>query len=277
MQDVDVPKYPLFVLSRLSAEKKAQLGQLGIEDARKVPTEYLNATQTMIQKVSKSGNVKFDLASAKQELQGLPYPRYYFDFETITYTVPRWQGTSPSSLIPFQWSCHIETAPGKFRHEMFLDVSGNDPSRGCAESLIKTLAKKGPIFVYSNFEGARIKELAKRFPDLSRDLLAVNERLFDLLITAREHYYHPDMMGSWSIKAVLPTIAPDLSYAEMEVGDGMAAQRAYLEITDTATTVTRRKELTEGLREYCTLDTWAMVRLAWFFEGRKVKGMTNAK
>ena len=31
----------------------------------------------------------------------------------------------------------------------------------------------------------------------------------------------------------------------------------------------RRRELTEGLSEYCKLDTLAMVRLAWFFEGRE--------
>lgn len=277
MQEVSVPKYPLDVLPRLGDDKKAALRELGIEDARKVPAEYLNASQTMIQKVSKSGKVKFDLAAAKQEFAGLPYPRYYFDFETISHTVPRWIGTSPNSPIPFQWSCHIETAPGKFRHEMFLDVSGNDPSRGCAESLIKTLAKKGPIFVYSHYEKARIKELAERFPDLSRDLIAVNERLFDLILTAKRHYYHPEMMGSWSIKAVLPTIAPDLRYDELEVCNGLAAQLAYLEITDPATTEDRRQVLTEGLREYCTLDTFAMVRLAWFFEGRKMKGASNAK
>lgn len=277
MRGVAVPKYPLFVLFKLSANKKAKLAELGIEDARKVPAEYLNATQAMIQKVSKSGKTKFDQAAAQQEMVRLPYPRYYFDFETISHAVPRWKGTSPYSQIPFQWSCHIETAPGKFLHEMFLDVSGNDPSRGCAESLIKTLGKKGPIFVYSDFERGRITELANRFPDLSRDLLAVNERLFDLLPTAMKHYYHPEMMGSWSIKVVLPTIAPDLSYDNLEVSDGYAAQLAYLEINDSATKDDRKKKLTDGLREYCRLDTWAMVRLASFLEGRKVSGRDNAK
>lgn len=39
------------------------------------------------------------------------------------------------------------------------------------------------------------------------------------------------MKGSWSIKAVLPTIAPDLNYKQLdEVQDGGMAQAAYLEI-----------------------------------------------
>jgi hypothetical protein len=80
------------------------------------------------------------------------------------------------------------------------------------------------------------------------------------------------MKGSWSIKAVLPTVAPDLKYDELDVGDGIEAQLAYSEIIYPDTSQERKQQLTEGLREYCTLDTLAMVRLAWFFEGRKVKG-----
>jgi hypothetical protein len=170
--------------------------------------------------------------------------------------------------VPFQWSCHIEYAPGQLRHEMFLDVSGEDPRRGCAESLIKALANEGPVLVYSaQFEKGRIAELAQRFPDLAPALLSINDRIVDLLPMARQHYYHPAMKGSWSIKAVLPTIAPDLRYDELEVGDGGDAQNAYSEIVNHKTTKERKHQLTEGLREYCALDTLAMVRLAWFFEG----------
>jgi hypothetical protein len=41
------------------------------------------------------------------------------------------------------------------------------------------------------------------------------------------------MKGSWSIKAVLPALAPDLDYENLqEVQDGTAAQFAYLEVID---------------------------------------------
>ena len=269
----DDPEYTLDVLSGMSLIKKTELFELGYVDARHVPAEYLNDKQFMIQQASKTGKAKFDKRAAKQEMAALPYPRYYLDFETISPTVPRWAGTSPSSPhVPFQWSCHIEFAPGQLQHEMFLDVSGDDPRRSCAETLIKALGNDGAIMVYSSFEKSRITELAQLFADLSPALLRINERLLDLLPMARQHYYHPAMKGSWSIKAVLPTVAPDLKYDEMEVGDGIEAQLAYSEIIYPDTPQKRKQELTEGLREYCTLDTLAMVRLAWFFEGRKVKG-----
>jgi hypothetical protein len=262
-------EFPLSVLSGMHTIKKAELLALGYEDARRVPVEYLNDKQFMIQQASKTGKPKFDKRAAKQEMALLPYPRYFIDFETMAFVIPRWAYTSPSTTqVPFQWSCHIENAPGQLRHEMFLDVSGDDPRRAFAESLIKALGSDGPVLVYNaTFEKGRISELAERFADLSSALLSINERVVDLLPMARKHYYHPAMKGSWSIKAVLPTIAPDLAYDELEVGNGGAAQNAYSEIINPETTPERKQVLTDGLREYCTLDTLAMVRLAWFFEG----------
>lgn len=272
-RDMDMseePEYPLGVLYRMSSKKKDELRALGYHDSRQVPSHFLNEKQLMIQQVSKTGVPVFDSHAAKLEMNALPYPRYYLDFETIAFTVPRWADTSPfSPQVPFQWSCHIEYTPGLIRDEMFLDVSGNDPRRGCAESLINVLSNDGPVLVYSQqFEKGRITELAERFPDLAPVLLSINERIVDLLPMARRHYYHPAMKGSWSIKAVLPTIAPDLGYDQLEVEDGEDAQNAYCEIVHLDTPKERRQELTQGLREYCKLDTLAMVRLAWFFEGR---------
>ena len=86
--------------------------------------------------------------------------------------------------------------------------------------------------------------------------------MVDLPPFLRAHYYQPAMKGSWSIKAVLPTLAPDLSYADVgEVQDGEAAQIAYWALLRPATDPVRRGELVEALRRYCALDTLAMVRV----------------
>jgi hypothetical protein len=70
------------------------------------------------------------------------------------------------------------------------------------------------------------------------------------------------MMGSWSIKAVLPTIAPELDYENLDdVADGGQAQLAYLEATHPDATTGRRASLEQALRRYCGRDTLAMVRL----------------
>jgi hypothetical protein len=70
------------------------------------------------------------------------------------------------------------------------------------------------------------------------------------------------MRGRWSIKAVLPTLAPELDYAQLDgVQDGAMAQQAYLLAIDPATDAPRRAQLRAQLLRYCAQDTLAMVRV----------------
>ena len=112
-------------------------------------------------------------------------------------------------------------------------------------------------------------DLADRFPRLAGPLLAINERLVDLLPVARRHYYHPAQHGSWGIKSVLPTIATDLSYDKLVgVQDGGMAMTAYLEAVHPQTASARKDEIRRQLLDYCSLDTYALVRLWQYFTGR---------
>ena len=159
-----LPTYSLDVFARMRTTTKDDLRAKGFEDALQVPEEYLNDTQRHIKRVSQTGQAELSLEAGKI-LAELAYPRYYLDFETINLAVPRWANTSPySTQVPFQWSCHIEHALGKLKHKMFLDVSGDDPRRTCAESMIEALGNNGPVFVYFQaFEKGRIAELAALF------------------------------------------------------------------------------------------------------------------
>jgi hypothetical protein len=205
-------------------------------------------------------------AELREFARTLGYPRYYLDFETIGPTVPLFAGTRPFEPLPFQWSCHIETAPGAVRHAEFLDLTGEPPMRRAAESLLEALGTTGPILVYTGYERRVLAGLAARFPDLAAALQALVERLVDLHPPTKQHYYHPAMRGSWSLKAVLPTVAPDLSYAALgEVHDGLAAQTAYLEAIAAGTSKSRHTALRRGLLDYCRQDTLALVRLVEFF------------
>jgi hypothetical protein len=198
--------------------------------------------------------------------RSLPYPRYYLDFETIGPAVPIFAGTRPYEALPFQWSCHIETGPGAVRHAEFLAAGNELPLRAVAESLLAALGTSGPIVVYTAYERRMLTALAARFADLAPALSAVCERLFDLHPPTKQHYYHPAMAGSWSLKAVLPTVAPDLTYTALgEVQDGLAAQNAYLEAIAPGTAAPRRAALRRALLDYCRQDTLALVRLVEFF------------
>jgi hypothetical protein len=118
----------------------------------------------------------------------------------------------------------------------------------------------GAIIAYNtSFERTVLRELAKAVPVHADALLNMASRTVDLLPVARAHWYHRDQRGSWSIKAVLPTMADGLGYDGLEVKDGSKAQEAFLEATSPGCSPARRWALEEGLKAYCERDTWAMV------------------
>ena len=259
------PPQPDYPVSRLPGGGKAvwRLLEEGIDDIRDVPPGFLTSeAQEWVRRVTVAGAPELKPAAA-EALRKLPWPRYYFDFETVSFAVPVWAGTRPYQALPFQWSCHVETAPGVVAHREFLADGAGPPMRACAESLLEALGETGPVMVYTSYEAGVLKTLAALYPDLAPRLERVAARLYDLHPLVKANYYHPDMLGSWSIKAVLPTLAPELSYAALgEVQEGNAASDAFIEMLAPETSDERRAALRDDLLRYCALDTLAMVRLA---------------
>lgn len=258
---------------RRSKTLQAYIEKRGVRELRDVPDELLNPQQQRVKAVTLSGKPYFDQRAAAQTLAAYKLPAYFLDFETIQFAVPIWKGTRPYQQIPFQFSVHRLSRTGKLTQQAFLDLTGNDPSKAFAEALIAACGERGPIFVYNAaFETTRICELAERFPQLAKPLSALNKRVVDLLPVARDHYYHPSQQGSWSIKAVLPALCPELNYADLEgVQDGGMAMNAYFEAIAPQTSQARKREIEQQLLAYCGLDTYAMVRLWSVFSGSPIE------
>ncbi|HSM68311.1 MAG TPA: DUF2779 domain-containing protein [Xanthomonadales bacterium] len=249
-----------------SRKKLGALVAAGYRDLREVPAEELDSeTHLRIRRVTRAGQAEI-LPHAGEFVRALPYPRYYLDFETVGPPVPLWPGTRPYQAVPFQWSCHIEREGGALDHEEFLDLSGQAPMRACAERLLAAIGTDGPVLVYTAYEKGVISGLAERFPDLAPALEAVLERLVDLAPVTKAAYYHPDMLGSWSLKAVLPTIGADLDYSALEgVHEGTEASAAYLKAIAPDADAAEVERVRGQLLEYCRYDTLALVELARFF------------
>lgn len=237
----------------------------GYKDVRELPRELVRGEDALrAWHAARTGRPEID-GAARGELALLSWPRYYLDFETIGPAIPLWAGTRPYQSIPFQWSLHIEQTPGQLEHAGFLDLSGKLPARAVAEALLSEIGTRGPVLTYTNYEKGCLATLAAFCPGLADALGAVIDRLIDLHPIVKRSYYHPAMKGSWSIKAVLPTIAPDMDYALLEgVQDGGGAQAAFTEAIAPQTSAARKKELEEQLLRYCAHDTLAMVSIAHF-------------
>jgi len=274
VRDPPKPEHPIDLLPDSAGKKLAKKlretrGYKSILDPQ--PEELVGAQAELyrrIQAAHRSGTPILEPGS-DAVMDAFAYPRYYLDFEGIDLPVPRWPGVRPYEQIPFQWSCHIERAPNVFEHREFLDLSGNDPSLTCIEKMCEviSLEDNGPIFVYyAPYERGRLEEFSIRHPMHSHVLQNYIGRLIDLLPIVKDYYYHPAMQGSFSIKKVLPVMAPDLNYANLEgVQDGTSAQAAYINAAlDSGTSLARKTDLEINLRKYCRQDTWAMVLIAYF-------------
>ncbi len=261
------PKWPISMLPNTGKQLAAEWAGEGIEDLLELDeADLANPRHQRIHRATRSGQSFHDVEAINRAVGGWAYPLHFLDFETINPTIPRWIGTRPFQQIPFQFSCHTETLGGELLHAAYLNTDGSDPRRPLAEALVETLlrddARFGAIVAYNApFERRCVRDLAEAFTDLAPALQDIERRLVDLLPIARNHFYHPDQRGSWSIKRVIAAVLPDMSYAELEVGDGNSAQLAWLDIVDPNTTAERRQSLQDALRTYCARDTLAMVEL----------------
>ena len=103
--------------------------------------------------------------------------------------------------------------------------------------------------------------LAEVLPSLRTELLQLTHRLWDLLSVIQSHYYHPGFAGSFSIKSVLPTLVPSLSYSNLEIRDGATASAMYHQMVFKETDWVERQRIESALHEYCARDTLGMVEL----------------
>ena len=165
-------------------------------------------------------------------------------------------------MVPFQWSDHVLHEDGSISHSEFLAEGTDDPRPELAEALIAQLAGARTIVAYSSYEQTCIHSLIEALPNQRSSL----EQLLalpwvDLLKIVQGHYYHRDFHGSFSIKSVLPALAPDFGYDDLEIQDGNLASGYFLESTHPDTKLSRREQLRGDLLAYCKRDTEAMLRV----------------
>ena len=111
--------------------------------------------------------------------------------------------------------------------------------------------------------------MASIYPQHKEFLDNVNDRMNDLMLPfSNTGLVDKDFFGSASLKSVLPVMVPELSYKDLKVQDGLYARRIWTQTILEGKFQDHKEEVLEALSEYCTLDTFAMVRI--FEELKKI-------
>lgn len=261
----NIPEYSIFNISRLSVPSKFELYKKGILNIKDIPSDFkLSENQWLQVNTEISSEITINKEKINEFLSSLNYPLYYLDFETFMTAVPIFDHSKPYQQLVFQYSLHIQyEKDGPLVHkEILAETNGIDPRIQIIDNLIKDCGEHGDIIVYNlDFESSRIKEMMKAFPNKSEALSKINSRLKDLMIPFQNKwYYSPDLQGSYSIKKVLPSLVPELSYKNLNIGEGGTASNFFSQMIkgDFNGNVNQTRQ---DLLEYCKLDTIAMVEI----------------
>ncbi|MDD2364776.1 MAG: DUF2779 domain-containing protein [Desulfuromonadaceae bacterium] len=259
-----IPENSVFDFSDHGRPDSFALYQQGILKMEDVQVERLKWRQKLQLDGLLHQKNHVDVPAVQDFLDSLWYPLCFMDFETTYMTpVPLFDGTHPYQQVPFQFSLHILEKPGsELRHHEFLAPSGSNPQISFLQSLLAVVPKVACILAWNQvFEKSRLHELAETFPDYRQEVYALTENIRDLMSPFRSKYiYHWQFDGSYSIKAVLPALVPELSYKGLAVNNGEMAANTWQQMryeNDEG----RIAELRLQLLEYCHLDTLAMVRI----------------
>jgi hypothetical protein len=212
-----------------------------------------------------------DKLRIRQFLDGLVYPLYFFDYETLSSLVPYFDGMRPYGQYPFQYSLHILDSPdAQLRHEEYLHTEPTDPAENIVRSLQSHFGPTGSVIAWNmGFEKSCNDTLAQFVPDATEFLADINDRMVDLMMPfSSGAYIDHRFKGSASIKNVLPVLVPELSYKELSIQEGAAAQRLWMQAVLDGKLDEQKQKILDDLIEYCKLDTLAMVKIYEKLENR---------
>ena len=260
-----IPEYSVFDISRLRSDKKFLLYKQGILKFEQIEeVESFSVAQQIQIRSEKTQKEIINKEAIAEFLSTLTYPIYHLDFETFQQAIPEFKGISPFMQIPFQYSLHIEQADGTLKHKEFLAQDGIDPREKLASRLVQDIPTDVTVLAYNmGFEKGVIRKLANQFPHLATQLMMIHDNIKDLMTPfQKKDYYTPAMKGSYSIKYVLPALAPEMekAYKGLDlIHNGGEAMQAYANMTkmDDA----EKEKYRESLLRYCELDTLAMVKV----------------
>ncbi len=261
--------YSIYKLAQAKPEQLGQLEDMHIVSIADIPDDFSLGTKQRWQvTATKLGEPLVDSKKIEKFVASLKYPLYFLDYETLSSVVPPFDGLKPYQQLPFQYSLHIIEEPGgELVHKEFLHTLDTSPVPELLNQLEADIGSTGTVLVWwEGFEKTCNDLMGRMAPEHASFLAGVNDRVIDLMVPFSKGYYKDkDFYGSASIKKVLPVLAPELSYGDMDIQEGASAQRLWMQsVYENVHSDQEKAKIMENLRKYCELDTYAMVRIFEF-------------
>ena len=261
----DIDEYSIYHLSYPNSEQIGKLEDAGVEFIQDVPEEYsLRPKQQAQIQTTRSNQRIIEIEKIKEFINDFVLPLYFFDYETLSDVIPFFDGMKPYKDYPFQYSLHIIREPGEqVEHKEYLHQDNSNPMPGLLEQLTKDIGSTGTILAWNmGYEKGINQTMAELYPRHKELLENINDRMDDLMLPFSKMWLvDKNFFGSASLKYVLPVMVPELSYKDLKVQDGLYARRLWTQTILENRYQDHKEEILAALSAYCTLDTFAMVRI----------------
>lgn len=259
------PKHGLRELYRVKAKILKQLDAQGITQIGDIPdTTALPSIAERQRQAHASGEVAVS-SRLRDALSQISRPTVYIDFEAIQPAIPPWPQARPFGVIPVQVSIHTLDEDDQLTHLEWLARPGQDPRPGLARFLADHLSNDATLVAYHSSFELNVLQRLEEFchPEEAEVLAQARSRFVDMLPMVREHVYHPDFKGKFSLKSVVEALIPEFSYRDLEIRRGDEASlileahcRGKAEAFGWS-----EQEREAALLAYCGRDTLVMVHL----------------
>ena len=258
------PDHAIDELNGIRTTALAELRDAGVETVDQIPSDFPLKPLWARHRAAVRANDIIVEPGLAEALAAYRYPIAMLDFETVSPALPVWDGCSPFGPVPVQFSVHTIHESGEVSHSAYLAEGQGDPRPQLAKALAAALEGAATILAWhASVEKRCLTELAEASPEHAPALLQARDKTDDLLIVVKNHLYHPDFRGSFSIKNVVPALLPDMSYDQLEVADGQAASSLLEAVLCRPEELGPSKcnTLRTQLEAYCEHDTAVMVEL----------------
>jgi hypothetical protein len=264
----DLPDWWVGDLPRLNAKTESMLQEQSLADMTMIdPLDSrfgFSDAQRRVIEGARTGAVWIDAAALRSALAPLEYPLTAIDFEFDPgMAVPLWEGCSPYSRVPFQWSMHVQASESASFEERapFLFDQPEDPTGPFLESLFDALPESGSILVHHrSAEEGVLQQAAERVGgDWPVRVKSLESRLFDTEKLLKAGYHHPEQRGSYSLKNVAGPLL-GRGFGDLSIQNGMMAVMGWKRLV-AATKSEERSRLRGNLLAYCGRDTELLLEI----------------
>ncbi len=255
------PDHPLVELPGLTRTQVARLHRDAITTLADVDPDLdgLTPIQRRVLQGVRGKHLATD-ARLYEEMAECERPLHFVWFDTLLEIQPRYAKTRPWQKLPFLWHRLEVKADGSIAHASFCADGKDDPRQQFVHTLLDATINAHTIVFFPHDVEDRLRELLEDLAgeDKARARAILNSPFLELESLLRHGAYHPDFRGEFDLTTVARALAPDVTTADLEIGDADAAGAAVRKLANTRTRAATRDKLQAGLLAWARRRAEAM-------------------